>query len=177
MCHAESGRHYLADSAPREGVAPAPAARTPAGGPHVERRHDRSPRSARRALARRRVGAAAATFTIDAGPVGHQVHLTPDLVEISPGVFTSTAETIVEGSFRLSWDLHLEGDPALIGSFTLVNLMSVPQDFSITATLGLLPLPAPTRAASSRCRRGARRSRARRVRASPSTWASPSSSA
>ena len=89
--------------------------------------------------------ASAATLGIDVGVgAGTPIHITPDLVEISPGIFTSSDSLTVTGSFELTWDLHLEGDPLISGSFTLHNLSPSTQPFTVGATLGVLALPAPT---------------------------------
>jgi hypothetical protein len=95
-------------------------------------------------------GASASTLTIDVGIPGQApLHLTPDLAETSPGVLQSASETTVEGSFHLSWDLVLHTDPSITGSFTLTNLSSSTQTFSVSATLGLVPIPTPTRIGGS----------------------------
>lgn len=71
------------------------------------------------------------------------MHLDPTVVETSPGRGASSGE--VEGdTFRLSWDLLLDGDPSVSGSFTLTNLSNSTQTFTVGATLGVLPLVAPT---------------------------------
>jgi PEP-CTERM motif len=94
--------------------------------------------------------ARAGTLGIDIGRVGADpIHLTPDLVEIAPGVFGSSDSLTVEGQFELSWQLRLEGDPNITGSFTLQNLSGTTQTFSVTATLGVLPLAGPTRIGGS----------------------------
>lgn len=88
--------------------------------------------------------ASAASFAIDIGIVGSDpIHITPDLVEVGPGHFLSTGQH-VESTFGIAWGFQLEGDPAVVGSFTLTNLSSSPQTFSISATLGVLPLAGPT---------------------------------
>jgi PEP-CTERM motif-containing protein len=94
--------------------------------------------------------AAASTFTIDVGIPGQApLHLTPDVAETSPGVFVSSSQETVDGSFRLTWDIVLHSDPSLTGSFTLTNLSSMTQTFSVSATLGILPIPTPTRIGGS----------------------------
>jgi hypothetical protein len=81
--------------------------------------------------------ARASSFTIDAAMVGGStLHLTPTLTEISPGVFTTSDHATQAGFFDLAWDLHLQGDPMITGSFTLTSLSSMTQTFSVSATLG-----------------------------------------
>ena len=88
--------------------------------------------------------ARAVSLSIDVGPVGGVVHLMPTLTETSPGVFASTGEKMVMGSFDFMWNLQLHSDPSLSGSFTLTNLNSSTQTFSVSATLGVAAILGPT---------------------------------
>ena len=90
-------------------------------------------------------GAGASSFAIDVGSPGGTIHhVVPDLSEISPGVFIGSGDFTESGAFSLHWDLHLEGDPMIMGSFTLTNLSANTQTFSVSATMGLAPVPGPT---------------------------------
>ena len=89
--------------------------------------------------------ASASSFAIDVAAVGGPaLHLTPALNAISPGVFTTSDHVTGTSFFDLSWNLQLEGDPAISGSFTLRNLSALTQTFTVSATLGVLPIPGPT---------------------------------
>ena len=89
--------------------------------------------------------ARATSFQLSIGRVGADtVDVTTELVEVSPGVFTATGTAVEAGVFELGFDLRLEGDPAISGSFTLVNLSGSEQTFSVSATLGLAAIPGPT---------------------------------
>jgi hypothetical protein len=89
--------------------------------------------------------ARASSFTLTVGRVGADtIDVLTHLVEISPGVFTATGTVGEPGVFDLAYDFRLEGDPAITGNFTLVNLSGAPQTFSVSATLGVAAIPAPT---------------------------------
>ena len=89
--------------------------------------------------------AGASSFAIDVGSPGGTIHhVVPALSEISPGVFIGSGDFSESGAFSLHWDLHLEGDPMIMGSFTLTNLSANTQTFSVSATMGLAPVPGPT---------------------------------
>jgi hypothetical protein len=89
--------------------------------------------------------ARATSFELTVGREGADtVEVVTELVEISPGVFTATGTGTEPGVFSLTFDLRLEGDPAISGSFTLVNLSGATQTFSVSATLGVAAIPAPT---------------------------------
>jgi hypothetical protein len=89
--------------------------------------------------------ASATSFQLSVGRVGADtVDVMTELVEISPGVFTATGTAVEDGVFNLGFDLRLEGDPSISGSFTLTNLSGAEQTFSVTATLGIGAIPGPT---------------------------------
>jgi hypothetical protein len=89
--------------------------------------------------------AGASTFGMQVGTVGGDtLNVDLDIVEISPGVFTATGTAGAPEVFTLNVDLHLEGDPMISGSFTLINLSGITQTFSVSATLGGVVLPGPT---------------------------------
>ena len=90
--------------------------------------------------------ARASTLTIDAAVVGGPtVHLTPTLTEVSSGVFASSDHVTQDGFFDLSWNIQLQGDPMISGSFSLTNLSGITQTFSLTATMGgVPPIPGAT---------------------------------
>jgi hypothetical protein len=95
-------------------------------------------------------GASASMLAIDVGIPGQApLHLTPDLAETSPGVFQSTGQETVADSLHLTWDFVLHSDPSISGSFTLTNLSNSTQTFTVSATLGLNPIPTPTRIGGS----------------------------
>jgi hypothetical protein len=86
------------------------------------------------------------TLTISVtGAPGDALPLTPTLVPNPDGSFAATASGATSSfSFSSSWGLV--GDPVLSGSFTLTNLSSITQIFTLSATMGLGPaIPAPTR--------------------------------
>jgi hypothetical protein len=91
----------------------------------------------------------ALSVAIDVGSVGGQpLHLMPTVVETAPGQGTSEGEAQGD-DFLLTWNLVLDGDPSISGSFTLTNLSGSTQTFSVSATLGVAPLAAPTRMGGS----------------------------
>ncbi|HTO69228.1 MAG TPA: hypothetical protein VMR31_05150 [Myxococcota bacterium] len=73
---------------------------------------------------------------------GDVLSLTPTAVANPDGSF-SVAEAETVPSFSLSIDLTVRTDPTVAGSFTLTNLSSTTQFFSVSATLGILPIPGP----------------------------------
>jgi len=94
--------------------------------------------------------ATASILAIDVGIPGQApLHLTPDVAETGPGHFASAGQETVDGSFHLTWDLVLHQDPSISGSFTLTNLSSSTQTFSVSASLSLAPIATPTRIGGS----------------------------
>jgi hypothetical protein len=59
-------------------------------------------------------------------------------------VFIGSVDFTESGAFALHMDLHLEGDPMIMGSFSLTNLGAITQTFSVSATMGGAPVPGPT---------------------------------
>ena len=52
-------------------------------------------------------------------------------------------------TFSLTFDLTLNPDPSIIGTFTLTTLSSSTQFFSVSATMAVLPIAAPTKMGGS----------------------------
>jgi hypothetical protein len=75
---------------------------------------------------------------------GDTVTLTPTLTPNPDGSFSASGGT-TQSSFSLVFNVSLNADPSMSGSFTLVNLSSATQTFTVSATLGVLPLAGPTR--------------------------------
>ena len=91
------------------------------------------------------LAAGAPTFSIavSSSEDGDRLPLTPDLQQILNGTFSGTASGSTP-SFSFSSDLNVGPDPFIMGSFTLENLSGKTQIFTVSATLGTSPLPAPT---------------------------------
>lgn len=89
-------------------------------------------------------------FTIEAssGVVGDELALQPTLVENPDGTFSAVGEAQTS-SYALLFDMTIDADPALSGSFTLRNLSTTTQSFALSATLGVLPIAGPTRVGGS----------------------------
>lgn len=87
------------------------------------------------------------SFSVDASLVGggDPLHLTPaSTSEVNGTLSGSTA------SYSLLFDFHVNPDPAISGSFTLVNLSGTTQSFTVSATLsGLAALGPPVSIAGS----------------------------
>jgi len=60
------------------------------------------------------------------------------------GSFIAQGSTPSNPNFSLSYEFGVIADPSVTGSFTLTNLSNKTQTFSISATLGVLPLAGPT---------------------------------
>jgi len=90
------------------------------------------------------------SFRIDASSSvgGDSLHLTPTLTP-GPGGSYLVSGTESAPSFSILFDFTLNPDPAVSGSFTLTNLSGTPQTFSVSATLGVLPIAGPTRIGGS----------------------------
>jgi hypothetical protein len=77
---------------------------------------------------------------------GAPLSLTPTLTHGTGGTYTTSGSQSVMNDFSIVFDYTLNVDPSLIGSFTLTNLSSSTQTFSVAATLsGLNPIAAPTK--------------------------------
>jgi len=96
-------------------------------------------------------GGATPTLTLRAtSSLGVDFSITPTPALNSDGITYSARGTqTVSGLLSLVFNLTLNPDPALSGSFTLTNLSSSTQFFSLTATLAVLPLAAPTKMGGS----------------------------
>lgn len=75
---------------------------------------------------------------------GDVLSLRPTLVVNPDGSFSAHVDQ-TEPSFSLVADLNLNADPTVAGSFTLTNLSSITQFFSVSATLATAPIPPPTK--------------------------------
>jgi len=75
---------------------------------------------------------------------GDVLSLTPTLAPNPDGSFSASGSEVLP-SFSLVFSLQLRGDPSISGSFTLTNLSSVTQFFSVSATMAVAPVPAPTK--------------------------------
>src|SRR5262245_49596127 len=83
-------------------------------------------------------------FSIDASVVGGEsIHLTPTLVANPDGTFSAVGNGSA-ASFSLVFNMQLNPDPEVKGSFTLTNLSGSPQNFSVSATLSVLPVGSPS---------------------------------
>lgn len=91
------------------------------------------------------VGSGTPSFTLDVTSSVGQDHLqlTPTLTADGKGGFTTSGNDSAT-SFSILYDLNLNPDPHLSGSFTLTNLSGTTQTFTVTATLGVTPLAGPT---------------------------------
>lgn len=91
------------------------------------------------------VGGAPPTFALSVTsgggpPIGIDAALTPN----GDGTYSASGNEFGT-NFNLVFDIDLNPDPSISGSFTLVNLSALTQTFTVSATLGgLLPIPAPT---------------------------------
>jgi hypothetical protein len=74
---------------------------------------------------------------------GTPLTFTPVLTATPAGDFTGSAAGS-NSSLSFSSNFLLNTDPTLSGSFTLTNLSGITQIFSLTATMGLLPVAGPT---------------------------------
>jgi hypothetical protein len=75
---------------------------------------------------------------------GDVVTLTPTLTANPDGSFSASGSAGAP-SFSLLFNFALNADPTISGSFTLVNLSSTTQTFTVAATLSGVPLSGPTR--------------------------------
>lgn len=72
------------------------------------------------------------------------VHVKPTLTANPDGTYSASGEALAP-SFSVLFNFTLSLDPAVVGSFSLINQSSVPQTFSVSASLGVLPIAGPTR--------------------------------
>jgi hypothetical protein len=89
-------------------------------------------------------------FTLSASSSvgGDLLQLSPTLIANPDGSYSASGESTAP-SFSLLFDFTLNPDPSVSGSFTLVNLSGATQTFSVSATLGVLSIAAPTRIGGS----------------------------
>jgi hypothetical protein len=85
------------------------------------------------------------SLSLTVGIPGNTLTVPVSLTAGPTGSFMAQGSTPSNGSFSLSYQFSVIADPSLTGSFTLTNLSSQTQTFSVSATLGVLPLAAPTR--------------------------------
>lgn len=88
-------------------------------------------------------------FRLDITGAGEALHLTPTLTPNANGTYSASGSGEVAGAFSVTFDFVLNPDPAVNGSFTLTSLSSSTQTFSVSATLGVLPIAGPTRVGGS----------------------------
>ncbi len=79
---------------------------------------------------------------------GDSVQLSPTLTTNPDGTY-SASDQATAPSFFLLFAVALNPDPAISGSFTLTNLSGTTQTFTVSATLGVLPIAGPTRIGGS----------------------------
>jgi len=96
------------------------------------------------ALAVRAEAAPTVSLTATSSVSGDSLSLSPTLTANPDGSF-STSGSATKPSFSLVFSLQLRADPSLVGSFTLQNLSSSTQFFSVSATMTVPPVGAPTR--------------------------------
>jgi hypothetical protein len=75
---------------------------------------------------------------------GDVLSITPTPALNADGTYSARGSEVLP-SFSLVFNLTLNPDPSLAGSFTLTNLSSSTQFFSVSATLAVLPIAAPTK--------------------------------
>lgn len=75
---------------------------------------------------------------------GDGLSLSPTSTLNADGTYSAHGSE-VSGSFSLVFDLKVNPDPSVIGSFTLTNLSNVTQFFSVSATMATLPVAGPTK--------------------------------
>ncbi|MFI5316348.1 MAG: hypothetical protein ACHQ6T_11655 [Myxococcota bacterium] len=74
------------------------------------------------------------------------LHSTPALTANPDGSYTGRVSGSVANVVSIEFDASLRTDPTISGSFTLTNLSSSTQTFSVAASLsGLLPIAGPTK--------------------------------
>jgi hypothetical protein len=85
------------------------------------------------------------SFTIDVTSSigGDSLSLSPTLTANPDGTFSASGEGAAP-SFSFVFDVSLNADPSVAGSFTLQNLSGTTQTFTVSATLGVVPLAGPT---------------------------------
>jgi hypothetical protein len=90
-------------------------------------------------------GGGTPSFTVDvtSSAGGGSLSLTPTLTANPDGSFSASGEGSAT-SFSFVFDFSLNADPKVAGSFTLQNLSGSTQTFTVSATLGVLPLGGPT---------------------------------
>ena len=86
----------------------------------------------------------AVQLTATSSVTGDSLSLSPTLVANPDGSLTTSGSEI-KPSFSLDFSLLVQTDPTLSGTFTLTNLSSTTQFFSVTATMSVAPLAAPTK--------------------------------
>ena len=91
------------------------------------------------------VGGGPPSFMLDVtSSVGlDSLHLTPTPTANGDGTFSVVGDEMLT-SFSIVFDFTLNPDPKVAGSFTLQNLSGATQTFTVTATLGVLPIAGPT---------------------------------
>jgi hypothetical protein len=90
-------------------------------------------------------GGGTPSFTIDvtSSVGGDLLSLSPTLTAHPDGSFSASGEGTAT-SFSFVFDFSLNADPSVAGSFTLQNLSGTTQTFTVSATLGVVPLGGPT---------------------------------
>jgi hypothetical protein len=94
-------------------------------------------------------GPPAFTLDIASSAGGDAVHVTPTLTANPNGTYSASGQASFADSFTLLFDFVLNPDPAVSGSFTLTNASAESRSFSVSATLGVLPVAGPTRIGGS----------------------------
>jgi hypothetical protein len=95
------------------------------------------------------VGPAELELTITSTDGGAPVHLALQPTVTGSGAFRVSGGDVIANRFSYSFGLGGNVDPSVSGSFTLINLSSATQTFSVSATLGVSPIGAPTRIGGS----------------------------
>jgi hypothetical protein len=96
------------------------------------------------------IGGAPPSFSVDVtASAGAPLHLIPTLTPGAGGTFTGEVSQSQIDVVSILFDVSLNADPAISGSFTLTNLSGSPQTFSVSATVSVLPLAGPTKIGGS----------------------------
>jgi len=83
------------------------------------------------------------TIEVSSGVAGDERVLQPTLVANPDGTFSAVGDEQTS-SYELLFDMTIDADPAISGSFTLRNLSTTTQTFALSATLDVLPIAGPT---------------------------------
>jgi hypothetical protein len=88
------------------------------------------------------------SLSLTIGFPGNPVTIPVSLTAGPGGGFAAQGD-VSAPTFSMSYNFDVIADPSVNGSFTLTNLSSQTQTFSVSATLGVLPIPGPTSVSGS----------------------------